>query len=146
MSFYVKISIIVGAIVLLALLAIFLFSGGEEAKIKEVLREAVEAARGGRPEGVIRLISPEFEADGRTYEDVCAIVRGNVGPGKYRDVEIDDLEISTFGDTARAKFTLSIIQPANMPVPFIPYHIELDLKKQNEQWLITSARTRQPER
>ena len=146
MNFNLKVILGVALLIAAALGAILFLGGGEAKEVEAVLREAFEAARRGDSEGVIRHISPRYDTPGTNYEEACMHLRGMVGPGKYQDLELNDLDISAMGESARATCTLKIVQPKNLPLPFINRKLLIDLRKEQERWMVIAVEAPAPER
>ncbi len=141
MSFYWKVGLAVAAVLAAAFLLLILLPGGDKQEIKKLIEGAVEAARKGDPEAAIRSISKSYRTESEGYDDVCLTIRRFVGPGKYRDLELRNLEVQVVGDSAVARFTIRVVQPTGMPVPHFDRALILDLRKEGGAWKVTAGRS-----
>lgn len=141
MSFYWKVGLAAAVVLVVACVALFLLPRGESAEVERQLREAVEAARKGDTERVVGFLSKSYGEDPSEYETACATVRRYVGPGKYRDLEIADVEISVIGETATARFRVRVVEPKGMGLPHFDRKMQLGLRKEGDRWKVVSARS-----
>lgn len=141
MNFYWKVGLAMGAVLAIAIAIILLLPRGEERKIEKVIEQGVEAARRGDTEGVIALLSRNYGGSPEQYADICNTIRQYIGPDKYQDLELKDVEIRIFGDTASARFKVRVIGPKNIPYPYFERWVEVELRKEPEGWRVIDAKS-----
>lgn len=141
MSFYWKVGLAVAAVLAAAFLLLMLLPGGDKQEIRKMIEEAVEAARRGNPEPAIGHISKGYRTESEGYEQVCLTVRRFVGSGKYRDLEVRNLDVQVVGDSAVARLTIRVVEPTGMPVPHLDYPLIVDLRKEGGAWKVTAGRS-----
>jgi hypothetical protein len=138
----VKIAVGAGVVIAAAIAAVLLLRGrGEEAKVEALLRQAFEDGRVGDAGKCIGYLAEDYDSDGMNYEQVCALVRRYVGPGKWESVELRDLEAGVDGETAVATMNLWL-QYSGMPK--MPVKLTLQLKKTAAGWKISGHRVEGP--
>lgn len=141
MSFYWKVGLAVAAVLAAAVLLLMVLPGGNQREIQDLIEGSVEAARKGNAEPALGHISKSYRTESEGYEQVCLTVRRFVGSGKYRDLEIRNLDIRVVGDSAVARFTIRVVEPSGMPVPHLDHALIVDLRKEGGAWKVTAGRS-----
>jgi hypothetical protein len=137
----VKLAIGAVGVVALGIVAIlFLRSGGERAKIEAMLTQAVADANAGEAEKCIAYISTDYrDPDGTDYARVCGQVRYYVGPGKWKSVSLQRMEVEVTEDTAAVDLRL-LLEGGDLREFMqqrFPLRLHLSLKKTDAGWKIT---------
>lgn len=134
MSFYVKISLAVAALVLVALGAIFLFSSSDEKAIEKLLEQGLKAAEEGNEEGVIALIAVDYGSGPEDRERIIRRIRQAVAQ-RVSPAKLKGAAIQVSGDEADAD--------AQVVVGALQYRQEfglrLKLRRGNGMWKVTKA-------
>jgi hypothetical protein len=134
MNFYVKVSLGVGVLILVALGAVFLFSSSEEKAIQKLLEQGLKAAEEGDAEGVIALISPDYKNGDQTRDGIVQRIRLAVTQ-RITPAKMDGAAIQVSGDEADASVRV-IVGAFQLRQEF---GLRLKLKKENGGWKVTSA-------
>jgi hypothetical protein len=134
MSFYVKVAGGVGALILIAVAAIFLLSSSEEKVIQQLLEGGLKAAEEGNAEGVIALVSPNYRNGEQTYDGIVRRIRQAVSQ-RIRPARMEGAAIQVSGDDAEANVKV-IIGAMQLRQEF---GLRLQLKKEHGSWKVTSA-------
>lgn len=134
MSFYVKVGAGVGALILIAVLAVFLLSSSEEKVIQKALEGGLKAAEEGNAEGVIALLSTEYKNGDQNYEGICKRIRQAVGQ-RITPARMDGAAIQVSGDDAEANVKV-IVGALQLRREF---GLRLKLKKEHGEWKVISA-------
>jgi hypothetical protein len=134
MNFYIKVAGGVGALILIAVLAVFLLSSSEEKVIQKQLEEGLKAAEEGNAEGVIALLSPNYKNGEQTYDGIVRRIRMAVSQ-RIRPARMEGAAIEVSGDDADAnvKVVVGALQLRQ------EFGLRLKLKKESGQWKVTSA-------
>jgi hypothetical protein len=134
MSFYVKVAGGVGALILVAVLAVFLLSSSEEKVIQKRLEDGLKAAEQGNAEGVIALLSPNYKNGEQTYDGIVRRIRTAVSQ-RISPAKMDGAAIQVSGDDAEAnvKVIVGALQYRH------EFGLRLKLKKESGEWKVTSA-------
>jgi hypothetical protein len=133
-NFYVKVSLGVGALILLALGAVFLFSSSEEKAIQRLLEQGLKAAEAGDAEGVIALISPDYKNGEQTREGIVQRIRLAVTQ-RITPARMDGAMIQVSGDDADASVRV-VVGAFQLKREF---GLRLKLRKESGAWKVTSA-------
>ena len=134
MNFYVKVSAAVGAIILIALAAVFLLSSSDEKVIQKLLESGLKAAEEGNAEGVIALISDNYLNGEEKREGIVRKIRTAVSQ-RITPARMEGAAIQVSGDDADANVRV-IIGALQLKREF---GLRLKLKKENGAWKVTSA-------
>ena len=134
MNFYVKVSLAVGALILVALAAVFLLSSSEEKVIEKLLEQGLQAATEGNAEGVIALISPNYRNGEETREGIVRRIRHAVDQ-RISPARMAGPAIQVSGDDADVSVRV-IVGALQFQREF---GLRLKLKKENGAWKVTSA-------
>jgi hypothetical protein len=134
MSFPVKVTLGVAALIGIAVAAIFLFSSSEEKAIQAVLEGALQAAEAGDAEGVIAVVSPGYRRENETREDIVRRIRAAVSQ-RISPAKMDGAAIQVSGDDADASVRV-VVGALQLRRSF---GLKLSLKKENGVWKVTSA-------
>jgi len=134
MNFYVKVAGGVGALILIAVAAVFLLSSSEEKVIQKTLEEGLKAAEEGNAEGVIALVSLNYKNGEQTYEGIVRRIRLAVSQ-RIRPAKMDGAAIQVSGDDAEANIKV-IVGALQLRQEF---GLRLKLKKEQGEWKVTSA-------
>jgi hypothetical protein len=134
MNFYVKVSLGVAALILVALGAVFLFSSSEEKAIQKLLEQGLKAAEEGDAEGVIALISPDYKNGEQTRDGILRRIRLAVTQ-RITPLKMDGAAIQVSGDEAEASVRV-IVGAFQLRQEF---GLRLKLKKEGGGWKVTSA-------
>jgi hypothetical protein len=134
MNFYVKVSLGVGVLILVALAAVFLFSSSEEKAIQKLLEQGLKAAEEGDAEGMIALISPDYKNGDQTRDGIVRRIRLAVTQ-RITPAKMDGAAIQVSGDDADASVRV-IVGAFQLRQEF---GLRLKLKKENGGWKVTSA-------
>ena len=134
MNFYAKVGAGVGALILVAVAAIFLLSSSEEEAIEKVLEGGLKAAEEGNVEGVIALLSPNYRNGDQTYDGIVKRIRMAVAQ-RISPAKMDGAAIQVSGDDAEANVKV-IVGALQLRREF---GLRLKLKKEQGQWKVTSA-------
>jgi hypothetical protein len=134
MSFPVKVTLGVAALIGIAIAAIFLFSSSEEKAIQSVLEGALKAAEAGDAEGVIAVVSPDYRRESETREDLVRRIRAAVSQ-RISPAKMDGAAIQVSGDDAHASVRV-VIGALQLRRSF---GLKLSLKKEHGVWKVTSA-------
>jgi len=134
MSFYVKVAGGVGALILIAVVAVFLLSSSEEKVIQKRLEDGLKAAEEGNAEGVISLVSPNYKNGEQTYDGIVRRIRMAVSQ-RIRPAKMDGAAIQVSGDDAEANIKV-VVGALQLRQEF---GLRLKLKKEQGQWKVTSA-------
>jgi ketosteroid isomerase-like protein len=140
-NFYWKVGLAMTAVLAVAIVVILVLPRGEEREIEKQIRQGIDAARQGDADAVIALISPHYGGNPEEYQEVCGTIRQYIGPGKYQDLEVDDIDLRVFGDSAAARFKVRVVGPKNVPYPYYERWVDLDLQKENGHWRVIRARS-----
>lgn len=134
MNFYVKVTLGVVALIVVAFLAMLLFSSSEEKVIQKRLEEGLAAAEAGNEDGVIALISPNYANGGQTREGILKRIRTAVAQ-RITPAKLEGAAIQVSGDDADAnvKVVVGALQLRR------EFGLHLKLKKENGVWMVTSA-------
>ena len=134
MNFYVKVSAGVGAIILIALAAVFLLSSSEEKVIQKLLEGGLEAAAEGNAEGVIALISENYQNGNEKREGILRKIREavsqRIGPAKMAGPVI---QVSGDDADANVRVIVGALQLRR------EFGLRLKLRKEHGAWKVTSA-------
>jgi hypothetical protein len=133
-NFYVKVSLGVVALILIALGAVFLFSSSEEKAIQKLLEQGLKAAEAGDAEGVIALISPDYRNGEETREGILRRIRLAVTQ-RITPAKMDGATIQVSGVDADANLRV-VIGAFQLKREF---GLRLKLRKENGAWKVTSA-------
>ena len=136
MNFYTKAILGVALLLAAALAAVFLLSGGgEEAAIEKLLEGAAAAAERGDADGVVAILSRDYQAPGQDYDGVIRKIRANVGPGhRYGKVTVGSA-IHVQGDEADVNARVRIGFGKNVQEALF----RLRLRKEVDGWRVVSA-------
>ncbi len=134
MNFYVKVTLGVVLLILIALGAVFLFSSSEEKAIEKLLEQGVKAAEAGDEEGVIALISPNYQNGDQTREQIIRRIRQAVQQ-RISPATMDGAAIQVDGDEAAANVRVVVGAPQLRR----EFALRLHLKKESGAWKVTSA-------
>ncbi len=136
-----KLAIGVVGVIALAIVAVLLLrSGGERAKIEAMLTQAVADASAGQAEKCIGYVSPDYrDPDGTDYARICGQVRYYVGPGKWKKVVLQRMEVEVTDDTAAVDLRLLLEggELREFMQQAFPLRLHLSLKKTDSGWKIT---------
>jgi len=141
MKSLIKLAVGVVGVVVLAIAAVLLLrSGGERAKIEAMLTQAVADANAGDAEKCVGYVSTEYrDPDGTDYARVCGQVRHYVGPGKWKSVSLQRMEVEVTDDTASVDLRL-MLEGGDLREVMqqrFPLRLHLSLKKTDAGWRIT---------
>jgi hypothetical protein len=134
MNFYVKVTLGVIALILVALGAVFLFSSSEEKAIEKLLEQGLKAAESGDEEGVVALISPNYRNGEQTREQIIRRIRQAVQQ-RITPARMDGAAIQVDGDEADANLRV-VVGALQLRREF---GLRLHLKKESGAWKVTSA-------
>ena len=134
MSFYVKVAGGVGALILVAVLAVFLLSSSEEKVIQNRLEEGLKAAEEGNADGVIALLSKNYKNGEQTYDGIVKRIRGAVSQ-RISPARMEGAAMQISGDDADVSVRV-IVGALQLRQEF---GLRLKLKKENGEWKVTSA-------
>ena len=134
MNFYVKVGAGVGALILIAVAAVFLLSSSEEKVIEKLLERGLKAAEEGNTEGVIALISTDYKNGDQNYDGICKRIRQAVTQ-RLTPARMDGAAIQVSGDDAEANVKV-IVGALQLRREF---GLRLKLKKEGKEWKVTSA-------
>jgi len=134
MNFYVKVSAAVGAIILAALAAVFLLSSSDEKVIQKLLEGGLKAAEEGNAEGVIALISENYQNGDEKREGIVRKIRHAVAQ-RITPARMEGAAIQVSGDDADASARV-IVGALQFKREF---GLRLKLRKENGAWKVTSA-------
>jgi hypothetical protein len=134
MSFYVKVTLGVAALILIALGAVFLFSSSEEKAIEKLLEQGLKAAEAGDEEGVIALISPNYKNGEQTREQIIRRIRQAVQQ-RISPAKLEGAAIQVDGEEADANVRV-VVGALQLRREFA---LRLHLKKESGTWKVTSA-------
>jgi hypothetical protein len=134
MSFPVKITLGVAALIAVAVGAVFLFSSSEEKAIQQVLEGALKAAEEGNEDAVIAVVSPNYRNGEQKREHIIARIRAVV-PHRVRPATMKGAAIQVSGDDADASVRVEVgaLQYRRS------FGLKLSLKKESGVWKVTSA-------
>lgn len=134
MSFQVKVSLGVGALILAALAAVFLLSSSEEKAIEKLLEGGLKAAEEGNAEGVIALLSPNYRNGEQTYDGIVKRIKQAVSQ-RITPARMEGAAIQVFGDDAEANVRV-IVGALQLRREF---GLRIKFKKEEGVWKVTSA-------
>ncbi len=137
MRFHLKVVLGLSLVVGAALAVIFLLSGGEEAAIEAILKDAASAAGRGDADAIVAIVSRDYRAGDEDFEAVSRRIRAEVTPRRYEAVELAGLAVHAAGGEATARVRVRV-RAANFGAGEAGF--ELHLRKEGESWRITSAR------
>ena len=134
MNFYVKVGAGFGALVLIAVAAVFLLRSSDEQVIEKLLESGLKAAEEGNTEGVIALISPNYKNGDQTYDGICKRIRQAVAQ-RITPAKMDGAAIQVSGDDADAnvKVVVGALQLRR------EFGLRLKFKKEHGEWKVVSA-------
>ena len=134
MNFYAKVGAGVGALILVAVAAVFLLSSSDEKVIEKLLEGGLKAAEEGKEQEVIALISHDYRNGDQTYEGIVKRIRQAVAQ-RITPARMDGAAIQVSGDDAEAnvKVVVGALQLRR------EFGLRLKLKKEHGEWKITSA-------
>lgn len=137
MSFTTKLlagmALLVGAAVVLVLL----LASGEEREIEELLEEGVRAAERGDAEGVIALLSPNYQRGGQDYGAACDRIRRELKRiEKGMTLQLAGAQIQVREGEAEAHVTVTFRAGAQVVGNLV---LRLSLKNESGSWKVTSA-------
>lgn len=134
MNFYVKVTLAVVALIVLAFGAMLLFSSSEEKVIQKRLEEGLAAAEAGNEEGVVALISPNYSNGGQTRELILKRIHQAVAQ-RITPAKLEGAAIQVSGDDADAnvRVVVGALQYRQ------EFGLRLKLRKENGVWMVTSA-------
>jgi hypothetical protein len=133
-NFYVKVTLAVVALIVLAFGAMLLFSSSEEKVIEKRLEQGLKAAETGDAEGVIALISPDYQNGGQTREAISKRIRQAVAE-RITPAKLEGAAVQVSGDDADANVRV-VIGALQVRQEF---GLHLKLRKENGVWMIVSA-------
>ena len=134
MNFYVKVTLSVAVLILLALGGVFLFSSSEEKVIQKLLEDTLAAAEAGDEEKVIAVVSPNYRNGAETYDNIVRRIRWAVSQ-RFRPAKVKGSTIQVSDDDADVNVTV-IVGALQFKREFA---LHLSLKKENGLWKVTSA-------
>ena len=134
MNFYVKVSLGVAALIVLALAGVFLLSSSDEKEIEKVLQGGLEAAKEGNAEGVIALLSPNYKNGEQTYDGIVRRIRLAVSQ-RISPARLAGPAIQVSGEDADA----SVLVIVGFGQATQEFGLRLKLRKENGVWKVTSA-------
>jgi hypothetical protein len=134
--------------VLLVSLGILTLTGGVlffvlpevDADLENAIRAVEFAIERGDSDGVIPYISPHFESEGKTYQDVSARIRENLIKDLYESIVIIDREVEMVGTVGRVTCRIRFIRPRAVPVPFVEYKVLAEWRQGEKGWRIVSGK------
>ena len=134
MNFYVKVGAGFGALVLIAVAAVFLLRSSDEQVIEKLREGGLKAAEEGNTEGVIALISPNYRNGDQDYEGICKRIRQAVAQ-RITPARMDGAAIQVSGDDAdcNVKVIVGALQLRR------EFGLRLKLKKEHGEWKVVSA-------
>jgi len=134
MSFQVKVSLGVAALVVAALAAVFLLSTSDEKAIEKLPEQGLKAAEEGDTEGVVALISPDYKNGEETREGILRRIRQAVSQ-RITPARMEGAAIQVSGDDADASVRV-IVGALQFRREF---GLRLKLRKEQGAWKVTSA-------
>jgi hypothetical protein len=134
MSFQVKVSLGVVALILAALAAVFLLSSSDEKAIQKLLEQGLKAAEDGDTEGVVALISPDYRNGEELREGIVRRIRQAVAQ-RITPAKMEGAAIQVSGDDADANVRV-IVGAFQVKREFA---LRLKLHKEQGAWKVTSA-------
>ncbi len=134
MNFYVKVTAGVAALIIVALGAIFLLRSSDEKEIEKLLQSGLEAAKEGNAEGVIALVSENYQNGEEKREAIVRRIRHAVSQ-RISPARLEGAAIQVSGDDADASVRV-IVGFGQVQQTF---GLRLKLKKEPVGWKVTSA-------
>ena len=118
---------------------LFLFFPGVDTDLEEAIQMVEAAIERGDAEGVLPYLSPHFESEGRTYQEVSAQIRQNLIRDQYESIVVRDREVEMVGSIGRVTCRIRFIRPRSLPVPFFEYKILAEWRLGKKGWQIISG-------
>jgi hypothetical protein len=134
MSFQVKVSLGVAALIVVALAAVFLLSSSDEKAIEKLLEQGLKAAEEGDTEGVVALISQDYKNGEETREGILRRIRQAVSQ-RITPARMEGAAIQVSGDDADASVRVIV----GVPQLHREFGLRLKLRKEQGAWKVTSA-------
>ena len=134
MNFYIKVTAGVAALILIALAAVFLLSSSEEKVIQKLLEGGLKAAEEGNADGVIALISENYQNGEEKREAILRRIRQAVSQ-RISPARMEGAAIQVSGDDADASVRV-IVGALQLRREF---GLRLKLRKEHGAWKVTSA-------
>jgi hypothetical protein len=136
MSFPVKVTLAMAAVLLVGIGAVLLMSNPETTRIEEMLHQGAVWARAGNAEGCLGLLTSEESAE---REEMAAQIRRHVRPDRHKDIEMRSVDVKVEGQEARAVVFLRA--GANDALyPNADLRLEILLRREGDEWRITGYR------
>ena len=141
---FVRLVIVVSVLLLLLTGAVlFLFSSGVDSELAQAIQEVEAAVIQGDSEKVLFYISPHFESEGKTYQQVAERIRRNLTPDQYESIEVRDQQVEMVGELGRVTCRIRLIRPRTLPLPFLEYRILAEWRQTEQGWQIVSGEARE---
>ena len=118
---------------------LFLFFPGIDAELEEAIQTVEAAIERGDAEGVLPYLSPHFESEGRTYQDVSAQIQENLKRDQYESIVVLDREVEMVGSIGRVTCRIRFVRPRALPVPFVEYKVLAEWRLGEKGWQIISG-------
>ena len=118
---------------------LFLFFPGVDTELEEAIQKVEAAIERGDAEGVLPYLSPHFESDGRTYQEVKTQIQENLKRDQYDSIVVRDREVEMVGSIGRVTCRIRFIRPRSLPVPFLEYKILAEWRQGKKGWQIISG-------
>lgn len=124
------------AIVLIGVVGILWLTAGEEAEVRRVYAEMLDAGRRYDAERLVDALSVRYNYEEVNYSAMVDRIRAAVQPGRYSNLtEIEGPTITAIGDGATIEAHLrALVSPMPYPVPLL---VRVHLRRETQGWKVT---------